>query len=162
MSQVVFDAVTHVYFVRDTDGGIEDINEPELSEIAAGEDITEYVTKDGLSFGATNNRVPVGSLATLFAGELMGTYGYQVSLKCFKDDDDDVAWELFTHKARGYLVVCPFGAAGNGAEAYVFDVECGQRELQNSAENERQTFVVPFAVPTTPALDAVVHIVQSA
>lgn len=160
MSQVVFDAVTRVYWVPGYDG-ITDINEPEHDEITAGTDITEFVTKDGLTFGSTNNRVPVGNLATAFAGEIFGTYGYQLSLKMFRDDENDTAWDMFPRKSRGYLVICPFGPPEVSERAHVFKVECGQRELQNSAENERQTFVLPFAAPEEPALDAVVHIVQS-
>ena len=151
MPRVVFDGKYQV-LVSETIADA-DLN-PTSAEIAGATDITAYIPKDGVQYGATNNRVATGDLSTLFDSEIMGTYGYQVTLTMFRDDTSDTAWETFTHKAQRYLIVSPFGDADTGAPVHVFPVEAGQRELANSAANERQTFMVPFAVTDEPNLDA--------
>lgn len=152
MSRVVFDGTMHVYFCPT----VVSKAAPTVANITAGEDITAFLPKDGLSFSPTDNRVDTGDMSTLFDSQIMGTYGYELSLTMFRDDTDDLAWETFTHKEEGFLVFSPFGPAGAADPVHVFPVEAGQRQLANSAANERQTFTVQFAVTSEPALDAVV------
>jgi hypothetical protein len=156
MPRVVFDENIKAILVTVADGGIADISGPTEVEIATGTDLTPLMPKDGLQFGTTNNRVSTGDLASKFNGELMGTWGAQMSLNFFRESTDDVAWDTFQQFLQAWLIVSPFGAPEDGSPVQVYPIETGQREPANSAENERQTFMVPLAVHTEPDLDAVV------
>jgi hypothetical protein len=119
---------------------------PTVAEINAGIDVTELLTKDGVNPGSSNNKVAAGNLATAFDAEIMGSHGANLSMKYFKDNEDDIAWDLFPRLTSGYYVVSPFGPAIAGAPVYVWKVQTGEPTLPSSAANERQTFTSECAV----------------
>ena len=145
MSTIVYDENMHVYLL---DTALTDVSDVTLADVSGGVDVTAQVTKDGVSFSPTNNRVPDGDLSTRFNAEKMGTYSYQLALtfKRKTGPSEDVAWDTLTHLWTGTVVIVPFGAAATLEDCYVFNCEAGIAELAQSAENEHQKFTVPFAV----------------
>lgn len=155
MARVVFDSNMKAYWL---DANPADLDAPTVAEIGAGEDITAFLPKDGVSFGMSNSRVDGGSLETVFTAESMGTWNSQVSLTIFLDDTANTAWELLgVYGVQGCLVICPFGAAAAAAKCYVFPTaETGAPLLANSAANERQKATIELAIGDEPQFDGVV------
>lgn len=153
MSRLVYDGKVQFHWIPKA-VAIADLSAITLAELDAGTEITDFVPKDGLKIGTSNDRVDAGSIATVFKAESMGTYGAQPSLTCFLDDDpaENDAWTLFKDRlVEGTLVVLPFVGEGNvpdnGEVARVFpDLESGLPILPDPATNERQKFTVEFAM----------------
>lgn len=127
---------------------------PTIAEIDAGTELTEWIPKDGVKIGVSNDRVDGGSIATVFKAESMGTYGTQPSITFYRDDDpaENVPWALFEERlTEGCLVILPDIGRGNavqaGDPAYVLpDLESGLLTILDPATNERQKATVDFAM----------------
>lgn len=151
MSRLVFEQKWQIWWLEDQPA---DPAAPTEAEIDAGTELTEWVPKDGVKIGVSNDRVDGGSIATVFKAESMGTYGAQPSLTFFLDDEEaqNVPWGLFnTRLAEGCLVILPFigkdVTVATGQQAYVFpDLESGVPAINDPATNERQKFMVDFAM----------------
>lgn len=151
MSRLVFEQKWQIHWLstQPTDPAA-----PTVDEIDAGTEITEWIPKDGVKIGVSNDRVDGGSIATVFKAESMGTYGTQPSLTAFLDDDDEqnVPWNLFNERlTEGCLVILPFVGKDEipsaGDVAYVFpDLETGIPAIMDPASNERQKFTIDFAM----------------
>lgn len=151
-----YEETMHFYFLAANPA---DPEAPTMAEINAGDDVTEYVTKDGWAPGMTNNRRSTASIAESFDAEKQGSWGSQVALTMFKDrNGDTAAWDLLSQRRlSGCLVVTPNGPATATEAAYVYpNVETGAPTLPSSAANEEQKFTVEFACGSSPYLDAVV------
>lgn len=160
MSRLVFEEKWQVHWLPTQPA---DPAAPTVDEIDAGTEITDFIPKDGIKLGVSNDRVDGGSIATAFKAESMGTYGAQVSITAFHDDDTDTAWDLFKERlTEGALVILPYvgndGTPAAGDRAIVFpDLETGIPVPMDPATNERQKFTVDFATTTrVPELDATV------
>lgn len=151
MARIVFEEKYQIHWLP----ACASIAAPTQAEITAGTEITSFVPKDGVNIGTSNNRVSTADISTKFDSEIMGSYGNSLSLKCFKDDATDTAWDLLLKDAVGFLVIAPYGSTAATEVGYVFPVQCGQPELPTSAANERQTFTSPMAVTSTPDMRAV-------
>lgn len=147
MARLVFEENYHVYMLATPPA---DPEAPTMAEINAGDDITDYIPKDGFAPGVSNNRVPAGSLATSFDGELMGSHGAQLAITAFMDDQNGANDAFDTFGVRGWtgaFVVTWRAAAAAGEPAFVWPyVEAGSPGLPTTAANERQTFNAEFAV----------------
>lgn len=134
---------------------------PTVAELTAAEDISAFVPKDGLKVGSTNNRVKNDDITTAFNAEVPGSYGNAVTLTSFRDDTDDVAWNLFkTRGTYGYLIVrrmtAQTAALAAGQKLEVYPAVTGQPVLHDTAENERVKFGVDLMIHQPPALAALV------
>ena len=149
MSRLVFEEKYQVHWLPD---GVSAPLWPTTAEIDAGTEITDFIPKDGIKFGVSNDRVDAGSIATAFKAESMGTYGAQVAITAFHDDETDTAWDLFKLRlTEGALVVLPYIGKDveveAGQRAIVFpDLETGIPVPMDPATNERQKFTVDFAM----------------
>ncbi len=152
MPRQVFEEQYKVHFLP----ACADISAPTQAEITAGTDLSTFVTKDGVQIGTSNQRVSVGDISTTFDGEIMGSWGANLAVSFFKDDTTDTAWTTLPRGTAGFLLIALFGSTAATEPAYVFPIECGQRELPTSAANERQSFTVPMAVTGAPDLDSVI------
>lgn len=155
MARLVFDGKHHIYWLPANPA---DLDAPTVAEIAAGDEITSFIPKDGVQYGISNNRVDGGDISTIFGGESMGTWTSQVSLTIFLDDDTNTAFDLLgAHGVSGCLVITPFEAAAATAKCYVFPTaETGAPVLGNSAANERQKATIELAIGSEPQFDGVV------
>lgn len=132
---------------------VADNEAPTLAEIEAGEDITCYLTKDGLNPGGTTNKVDGGGLCNRLDSQTIGTVGYDFTLKGFRytlDGDGDVLWDLVEWAANKSLIVrrgVQYGTVwGAGDKAEVYTGQTGEPVMQGSATNTNQMFEVGFAV----------------
>lgn len=132
---------------------VDDITAPTLAEIAAGDDITCYLTKDGLNPGGTTNKVDSGSLCNRLDGQTIGTVGYDFTLKGFRyttDGDGDVFWDLVSWGENKVLIVrrgIQYGTTWQaGDKCEVYKGQTGEPVMQSSATNTNQMFEVGFAV----------------
>jgi hypothetical protein len=134
---------------------------PTVAEINAGVELTTYVAKDGLKVGASNNVVKNDNISTSFSGEIPGTYGNKLSLKCFRDNSADTAWTtLGTRNTAGFLVVrrgvAYTTAVATSQKVEVYPGRTQQPLIEDSAENTRVMVQFDIAVPDAPALTATV------
>lgn len=152
MASLVFEENYKIYFVPT----IVDIAAPTTAEIAAGTDITPYVTKDGVNPGISNNRVPSGTIDTAFDAEEPGSWGSALSLTGEKDDTDDAFFDLFVRGTRGNILIGWAGGVAADDPAYVWPVAAMSPELPASAANTKQTVTTPFTVTSPPDFRAVI------
>lgn len=157
MSRRTYEEYTRIWWV-DT---IAVKTAPTVAEIGAGVDVSPYVAKDGLKIGSTNNKVKNDDITTAFMGEIPGSYGNAVTLTCFRDDDDDLAWDTFkARNTEGFLVVRRMllvtAAVAAAQKVEVYPGATGQPTINDSAENERVKFGVDIMVSAPPALEATV------
>lgn len=157
MSTYTYDEYTSIWFVDD----IASKAAPTVAEINAGENLTEFVTKDGLKVGTTNGEVANDNISTAYAGTRPGTYSNKLSLKIFRDNVADDAWDaLSTRGVEGFVVVrrgVLFTDAVAAADVVeVYPVALGQPVIEDSAENTRVMATIECFVPDPPVLDAVV------
>lgn len=135
------------YGVRWVPGTALSMTAPVLAQITAGTDITDFIPKDGLNPGASNNTIDVGHLGTAYDATELGSYGHSLSVTFFKDDIADDAWDLFPRGSRGFLVVSPFVREPVAtSKVYIFKCVSQEPQLPSTAANTRQTFTVEFAV----------------
>ena len=130
--------------------------EPTVAEIAAGTDVTSYITKDGINEGASNNRVASGTIDTAFDAEEPGSYGFQLSLTAERDDTDDDFFDLFVRGLRGYILISDTASVAATEKCRVYPVAAMSPEFPASAANTKKTVTVPFAVTAPPNLRAVI------
>lgn len=156
MGKFAYDGKTRVAFVET----IADIAEPSPTEIAAGTDLSPYITKNGLSTPSNQNMVPSGALAETFDAEVPGTFGGPIELTMFRDVPDDDAWNLFTFGTEGYIVirygVLSATAFANGNDVEVYPIQTHEPIMTKPASNENATFKVMCAVTAQPNLHATV------
>jgi hypothetical protein len=160
MARIVFEENYHVYLL---DTPPANPAAPTMTEIAAGDDITAFIPKDGFAPGVSNNRVPAGDLSTAFDAEIMGSHGAQLQVTSFMDDQDlgNLTFDAFGVRGfTGAFVACWRGAAATDEPCFVWPyVESGSPMLPTTAANERQSFTAEFAVGgdgTEPDYHAVV------
>lgn len=155
MARRVYEGTVNVYFATT----VADISAPKISEITGATDITCFLTKDGLAPNITTNNVDSGALCDVFDGQIPGSFGADFTLTMFRDDYDDAAWELVEYGETGFIIVEPFGAAGElpvaGDPVEVYEGAWHQKSPANSAANTQQTFTAPFPCVRVD-LDAVV------
>lgn len=154
MARIVYEGRTKVHFVPT----IADTSAPTTAEIAAGTDLTTFVTKDGVQPNATNNRVDTGGIDDRFNPEIMGSWGAAFSLKCMRDDTTDTAYETLVLDLQGYLVV-GYNSQGGIVTTDVVEVwpaEFGEPNMDNSAQDTKQTFMAEIAMSEPPDKQAVV------
>lgn len=160
MSRLVYEGRTKVYWLSTAPA---DPTAPTVTEITAGVDVTPFVAKDGVAVNITDNKVDSATIEETWDAQVMGSEGADVTLTCFRDDDDETdGYELFVHGTVGALVLCRFNpdpetdpAEGDKVEVWT-EMMMGNPRMMNSATNEVQKFEASFAVGRRPNLHAVV------
>ena len=129
---------------------IADISAPTAAELDAGTVLTCHLTKDGLNPGGSTNMVDSGALCSRVDSQVVGSVGYQATLKMFRYNDDDTAWDLVNWGDTGYLVVrrgIAYDFAWTaGQKVEVYEGQFGEPIPASSAANTLQTFEVSLAV----------------
>lgn len=140
---------------------------PTLAEIAAGVDVTPWLTRDGLTTPLDGSTIDVAGANTRYNATASGSYGGQpISMRFFRDDDpdDDIAWDTLPRQTKAYAVVRRFGGAtGSSDDPFLaaqkvesWPIDVLSRTNMPIADNEGQKFEVSAAVPGVPSEDAVV------
>lgn len=131
---------------------VADINAPTLAEIAAGTDVTCFLTKDGLNPGGSTAEVDSGSLCTRVDGKGVGSVSYAFSLKGFRDNDagGDTLWDLCNWGDAMVAVVrrgITYGTAAAAAQVVeTYEGALGEPVMSGSAANAQQTFTCSLTV----------------
>lgn len=156
MARRVHEGNTKVVFVETLD----DASGPTTAELDGGQDMSRYITKDGLNTPQTQNMVDSSTLADIFDAQIAGSWGGALEITSFRDDSDDVVWDTFSHGTTGYFVVrrlIPYDDAwANGQSVEVYPIQSHQPIPSPSAANEEVRLSVMMGVTSEPDLKAVV------
>lgn len=134
---------------------VADIEAPTEAEIAAGTELTDQVPVDGLAVNPTRNNAAQAMLGDAFVAEQVGTWGQGLTLTFTRDSANDVARDLFTYGADGFLLISRFEAgpvAGERVEVYPY--EAHEPADLPTAENEYSKYEVQLAVTSAPGIRA--------
>ncbi|MFC6080916.1 phage tail tube protein [Sphaerisporangium aureirubrum] len=125
---------------------IADIENPTASELNAGVDLQEYITKTGLDIQPDQASVDNTALASRTETEDAGTVSYKIELTCKRKQValEDIAWNTLADGQLGYLAVrrnLPHETAwAAGQDAEIHPVRCGRPNMQPPELNTPQVF----------------------
>jgi hypothetical protein len=136
---------------------VANIAAPTVAEIAAGTDLSNRITADGLGTEPVQNKASQPMLGDAFVAERVGTHGVAMTVT-FKRDPagPDAAWDLFNYRTTGFLIIGRNGSLAAAQKCEVYPVEAQKPVPLASAENEYQKFQVAFAVTSEPNIKATV------
>ena len=156
MARLAYDGRTNVYWLTVLD----DVTAPTEGEIAAGTDITSFITKDGVQPNLTTNNVDSATIAEIFDAQVVGTFGADFQLTMKRDDTNDTAWDLCVYGTAGYIVVDEFNESGTAPSAGdpvdVWPAQMHQPTPANSSSNTEKTFTESFAITAAPQFSVLV------
>lgn len=158
MARITPDGVTKVHFVVT----IADPTAPTTTEIAAGTELTTFLTPAGIDTPLDGTEVDASDLSTAFDKSVPGTYGGSVTGEFYRDDASDDAWDALPRLTVGNLVFGRFGGSGtsgaltSGDAVEVWPVRVSSRSPMRIARNDVQRFVTNFATTDEPTLIATV------
>lgn len=133
---------------------------PTAAQISAATEITDLLIS--LNASSSGNTVPTPSLKRLFETSIPGTSSAQFTADFYRDDEDDVAWDLFPRGVVGVFYIARFGGTGVGGKPVATDklevwpIQVTSRSAAALTSNTAQMFTVTASVPQEPAEDAVV------
>jgi hypothetical protein len=76
-----------------------------VAEYNAGVNVTNFVTKDGLTVPANQNYVDNSSLAETYDAQVVGSFGGPVTMTGIRDAATDTFWDLVVYGTNTHLVV---------------------------------------------------------
>lgn len=156
MARFVYEGKTNVFWVV----SIATTSTPSLTEIQAGVDLTGFTAKDGVAVNIRGNNVDSATIAETFDAQVVGSWGADLQLTMFRDDNTDTAWNTCVYGSNGFIVIDRFNVAGadpgNGDKVEVWPAEMHQPSPENSGTNTNVRFVEMFAVTSQPYLAATV------
>lgn len=128
---------------------ISNLAAPTVAEINAGTDLSAFIPVSGINTGGTQNRASLPMLGNSKVAERLGTRSVSptVTFTRHTTSGTDTAWNLFTHKLAGHLVVSRFGGTvATGLRVEVYKGEASEGQPMASADNEIQQFTVELAL----------------
>lgn len=140
--------------------GVGNLAAPTTAEVAGAIDVTDFLIS--LNASSTGNTVPTPRLKSLFETSVNGTSAAAFSADFYRDDEADIAWDLFPRGARGTFLVKRFGGTGTGKRPVVTQtVEAWAVGVTSRAANAltsgaAQMFTVTCSVPKEPNENAIV------
>lgn len=157
MSEFVYEENTRVVFCT----SIADIGGPSTTELNAGDDLSPFITKDGISTPSNQNMVDAATITEHFDRQRVGSYGGPIQLTMKRNDDQaEDPYELFAWGTEGFIVIrygVPYSTTwANGQRVEVYPVEAHEPIMANSAANEQAKFTQQFAVTAQPDKHAAV------
>lgn len=139
---------------------IANIAAPTVAEINAGTNITNFVTKDGLTTPSNQNNVPNSSLAETFDSELPGSFGGPVSMTGIRDAATDTFWDLVVYGTATHVVVrrgvATATAVAASQKVEVYPITWHEPVPAQTASNVQGQFAANAPVRSQPNMKAVV------
>lgn len=138
------------------------VSNPPASELNAGVDLQEFITKDGLGIEPDQSPVDNTSLASRSETERAGTSKFGIELTCKRKllSINDVAYNTLVPGQDAYLAVrrnmAHEDAWAAGQEAEIYPIQNGIRKRQPPVLNEAQKFMSKLFNHTDSDTDAVV------
>lgn len=139
---------------------ISNIAAPTVAEINAGTNISNFITKDGLTVPANQNNVANASLAETFDSELPGSFGGAIEMTGIRDNATDTFWDLVVYNTVTHLVVrrgVPTATAFAASQKVeVYPITWHEPIPLQTASNEQGRFTAMAPVRSQPNLKATV------
>jgi hypothetical protein len=145
--------------------GIDDPEEPEVSEINAGTLIVTHMTADGWQPNWTKNTVSTDMMDG-FIVQSVGTEGFAATLQFARQDDDtDTTRGTLARREQFWLAVVPFAGLDEDGDYNEVEVgtivdlyHCESHGIQDvaSGANTDQQYQVQLAGKSRPHLDVAV------
>ena len=133
---------------------------PTVAEINAGTDVTNFVTKDGLTVPAEQNYVDNTSLAETYNSQVVGSFGGNISLTGKRDNATDTFWDLVVYGTNTNLVVrrgvATATAFAASQDVEVYPIQWHQPVPAQTGQDTQDTFTAGAAVTSQPNVKAVV------
>ena len=162
MARITPDSRTKVHIV-DT---IASIAAPTVAELAAGSEVTAFVTPAGIDTPENASDADISSLESRRDFTTPGTLGGDLTGEFYRDDGTggttDDAGTAMTPELDTHLVIARFGGTGTDNAIIATDVvevwkvRVSTRSNSRITRNEALRFVAVYAVQATPDLAAVV------
>ncbi|MER8083847.1 hypothetical protein ABTZ57_01460 [Streptomyces sp. NPDC094048] len=152
---------------------VADPSKPTAAEIAAGTNLSDHVTRDGLKTPSSGNTIDAADIGSRFNKTAPGTYGGDAAeITAHRDSQgaDDLAWNTLEKDAIGFLIVAragfsqdattglgsKSGVAKAGDRVEVLPVTVISRAMNDTGDNETSKFTASLAITGEPEQDAVV------
>lgn len=133
---------------------------PTVAELNAGTDISNFITKDGLTVPSNQNNVANASLAETFDSELPGSFGGPLSMTGIRDAATDTFWNLVVYGTAGFIVVrrgtATATAWASTQKVEVYPMTWHEPIPMQTASNEQGRFTAAAPVSSQPSLKATV------
>ena len=156
MADIVNDGMTRVCFVPT----ISSTAAPTVAEIAAGQNLEEYLTPDGLGMEFSTESVDVTALSGTYNAELPGRLTVSTELTFKFQGDTAAPFSTFASKPEGYIVlrrnVVATTAWTASQTVEVYAVQIGTRRRVAPAANEVLKFTVQAFHTSAPVFGATV------
>lgn len=156
MARYANDGMIKVYFVTT----IANKAAPTVAELNAGTDISNFITKDGLTVPSNQNNVANASLAETFDSELPGSFGGPLSMTGIRDAATDTFWNLVVYGTAGFIVVrrgtATATAWASTQKVEVYPMTWHEPIPMQTASNEQGRFTAAAPVSSQPSLKATV------
>lgn len=139
---------------------VADMSAVKLSEVTAAINVTGYCLS--INASTTGNTVPTPTLDTLFETSIAGTVQGSFTADFYRDDEEDLAWETFPRKTKGFMLISRFGGSGPDASPIVGDnievwpILIVSRTMAAGGSNTVMSFTVTASIPVEPIEDSTV------
>lgn len=152
---------------------VADPAEPTVTEITAGTNLSDHITRDGLKTPSSGNTIDAADIGSRFNKTAAGTYGGDAAeITAHRDSKStvDLAWTTLAKDSTGFLVVARSGLGQNastglgtkagpavaGDRVEVYPVTVISRAANDTGDNETSKFTASLAITGEPEQDAVV------
>lgn len=135
---------------------------PTVAELAAGTDLTPFLTPAGINLPDEGTEADSSDLSSERDKSVPSTIGGNPEAEFWRDDTTDTAWTTLARGTSGYLLVAIFGGTGTDAALIATDtcdvwtVRVSSRNRVRPARGETQRFQSVFANAADPAEDSTV------
>jgi len=158
VARITPDSYTKIHIVD----SISSASAPTVAELAAGTEVTGFLTPAGLDTPEEGTDADISSIASARDFSVPATIGGDISGEFYRDDSSDSAWDAMARLTVTNLVISRFG--GTGTEnaiiatdvVEVWPVRVSQRSNSRITRGEALRFTSTFALSGDPTLDAVV------
>jgi len=152
VARITPDGYTKIHFV----GTIAAPAAPTLVEIAAGDELTPFLTPAGLDTPEDGTDADSSSIASPRDFSVPATIGGDITGEFYRDDGTgsttDAAWDALARLTQGFLVIARFGGTDTdnaikvADEVEVWEVRVSQRSNSRITRGEVLRFTSTFAV----------------
>ncbi|MFB7739569.1 hypothetical protein ACFC08_35520 [Streptomyces sp. NPDC056112] len=146
---------------------------PTIAEIAAGVNISDWVTRDGLKTPSSGNTIDASDIGSRFNKTAPGTYGGDaLEITAHRDSKktNDKAWTTLEPDTSAFAIVARSGlgqdtTTGLGTKegpaiasdrVEVFPITVISRAMNDTGDNETSKFTASLAITGEPEQDAIV------
>ncbi len=160
MARITPDGYTKIHFLTT----LSSLTSPTLVQIAAGDELTSFLTPAGFDTPEEGTDADSSSIASPRDFSIPATVGGAFSAEFYRDDTSpaaDVAWTALPRLTSGFLVIARFGGTGTDNAIKVADtvevwtVRVSQRSNSRITRGEALRFTTTFAIAADMATGTV-------